>query len=256
VSGENGSTVQDKLAFLSERAAASTVSLSDDQILAGDSSPIDEFCDNLVPWSKRVFSYDQASDLYGRAERMATEGKSQPDGSSRFADAAETSCAARFGFGDREDALWGWNEYNLGQSLYLIGRDARNVPELELALLAASQANAVFPSSDEGWGWSRYVAGQSAHELWRITGKSAYLEKAVTTLRQIIGVATMPAELQGYASLELSDALIDRYGVDRNRRDLKDAEQLLTDVAEQAQFRSDALAALNSLKAIDREGGS
>jgi len=236
--------------LLSEQAAAATASLGIADVLGGHSAAVDTFCNALVPWNGRVFSYEQATDLYQDAEHAVRQGADQDGRSDMVAEAAEKSCAARFGFTDRKDVLWAWNEYNLGHALFLFGQANDDVPVLKLAIIASAQSADVFPPLDEGWGWSRYNLGQSSQEIWRLDNLAPYLDKAVTVLRQVTDAMMMPAELRGYAGLRLSEALMDSHGTSGSEEALTEAENVLKQTEQQDMFREEARGLLDRLRSI------
>lgn len=218
--------------------------------MAGRPASVGSFCDALVSFFlQRSGSFGQSGRLYKQAEALVKQAKARPGaGVDAAAEAARLSCAARYGFD--HDEGWAWNEYNIGQALLLLGQVERKPELLRLALLASSSAAGVFQASNEGWGWSRYAAGQSAHSLWRLEKSDPYLSKTLEVLREVVGNEAMPAEVLGYAKLELGDALMDSYERTGRKEALDEARRQLQGLDQQEEFKEDSRGAFERLRAM------
>jgi hypothetical protein len=204
---------------LARHSTAATASLGTGDVLSGSPAAINAFCDALVPWRQRAFTYRQSARLYETAAGYLDEAKGKSGDPDLLAAAVHSSCAARFGFErlddlgfEQRDELAAWNDNTMAQALLLLGQTNAHLPTLKLALMASSAAADGFSPAQEGWGWSRYNLGQSAHAVWRLENAEPYLAKTVAALQQVVGRPSLPPELLRSASLELAGVLTAGHG--------------------------------------------
>jgi tetratricopeptide (TPR) repeat protein len=237
---------------LSGKAAAIAGPMRAPEVLAGDLEAVDRFCATLVAPADRPTSYEQAERLFrqGQDTLERSKGETGEPAAATLTQSVAASCAARSGFGQR-DEVWAWNEYNIGQALFRLGREDEQAATLKLAVLASLNAAEVFAPSDEGWGWSRYNAGQGARVLSeQREDEELYRAKAIEVLRQVVANAEMPPEQSAYAKLELSHALMDAHADGEGRLGLREARQLLVSASQQDGFRDDAGQGFERLRSV------